>query len=157
MASGIKKLNSNGYLVIIITNQPVVARGLCEVEDVINIHRKMQVKLGEEGAYLDDIIFCPHHPDKGFSGENSLYKIRCSCRKPKTGMVDFMVNKYNIDVKKSYIVGDSSVDLQTGVNSNIKTILVKTGLAGRDNKYSVEPDYIVNNLKDAVDLILEKS
>ncbi|MCI9618490.1 MAG: HAD-IIIA family hydrolase [Dorea sp.] len=155
VAGAIQRLNTSVYLVIVVTNQPVVARGLCSEEDVKEIHRKMQVKLGEEGAYLDDIVFCPHHPDKGYVEENSLYKMVCGCRKPDIGMIVFMAEKYNIDLTESYIVGDSTVDIQTGINAGMKTILVKTGQAGGDGKYEAQPDYIADNLEKAVEYILE--
>lgn len=156
-AEAIKKLNAAGWLVIVVTNQPVVARGMCDIEDVKNIHRKMQVLLGEKGAFLDDIIFCPHHPDRGYPEENTVYKVKCECRKPKTEMIDVMARKYNIDLKKSYMVGDSTIDIQTGVNAGTKTILVKTGQAGRDKKFNVLPDKIVNDLAEVVEYILAKN
>ena len=153
-AEAIRKLNSAAWLVIIVTNQPVIARGLCEKEDVVNIHKKMQVMLGEKGAYLDDIIFCPHHPDKGYPDENANYKMKCNCRKPEIGMIEYMAKKYNIILSESYMVGDSTIDIQTGINAGTKTILVRTGLAGKDRKYEVVPDKIVDNLEKAVDEIL---
>lgn len=149
-------LNKEGYLAIVVTNQPVVARGMCGIEDIREIHRKMQVLLGHQGAYLDDIVFCPHHPDKGYPEENPEYKIKCKCRKPGGGMIDRMVSKYNIDLKNSYMVGDSTIDIQTGVNAGIKTILVLTGQAGQDGKYQIEPDYRVANLLEAVKIIVRK-
>lgn len=155
-AEAIQRLNEAGNLAIVVTNQPVVARGLCDIGDVEQIHRKLQVLLGEQGAYLDDIVFCPHHPDKGYPEENPLYKILCKCRKPDTGMIDKMLEKYNIDSGKSYIVGDSSVDIQTGRNAGLKTILVATGQAGNDGKYCVQADAQVKDLLDAVKVILTR-
>lgn len=156
-AGAVRRLNEAGWLVIVVTNQPVVARGMCEMEDVKRIHKKMQVLLGNQGAYLDDIAFCPHHPDKGYPEENPIYKVKCGCRKPETGMIDEMVEKYNIDISQSFIVGDSTVDIQTGRNAGMYTILVSTGLAGRDGKYCVEPDKVVKDLTEAVDFILSIS
>lgn len=153
-AEAIKKLNAAAWLVILVTNQPVVARGMCGIEDVKNIHRKMQVQLGEKGAFLDDIVFCPHHPDRGYPEENPVYKVKCGCRKPAAGMIDAMAGKYNIDLENSYMVGDSTIDIQTGRNAGTKTILVKTGQAGRDNKWNVLPDHTVNDLSEASDYIL---
>ena len=153
-AEAIKLINKSGYLAIVITNQPVVARGLCEIEDVKYIHKKMVSLLGNEGAYLDDIVFCPHHPDKGYPEENPLYKIPCNCRKPKTGMIDAMVEKYNIDCGKSYMIGDTTMDIQTGINAGLKTILVKTGEGGQDKKYDVAPDFEAKNILEAVKHIL---
>ena len=149
------RLNEAGFLTIVVTNQPVVARGLCEINDVRQIHKKMQVLLGQLGAYVDDIVFCPHHPDKGYPEENSKYKIVCDCRKPATGMIDGMARKYNIDLSKSYMIGDSTVDIQTGKNAGLMTILVSTGQAGGDGKYNVVPDMTAENLEEAVSMIIE--
>lgn len=154
-AQAVCRLNEAGYLVIVVTNQPVVARGLCGIEDVKRIHRKIQVLLGREGAYLDDIMFCPHHPDRGFPEENIQYKIPCKCRKPATGMIQEAVGKYNIDLKRSFMVGDSTVDIQTGKNAGMRTILLLTGQAGKDEKYNVAADVTVETLTDAVGVILE--
>ena len=156
VTEAIKRLNDNGFLVIVITNQPVVARGLCDIADVKIIHRKMETLLGDGGAYLDDIVFCPHHPDKGYPEENREYKIECNCRKPSTGMIDEMVKKYNINIMESYFVGDTTVDVQTGINAGCKTILLKTGEAGKDNKFHVEPNYYADDLLSAVGIILKK-
>lgn len=154
-AEAIRRLNMAAYLVIVITNQPVVARGMCSIETVKEIHRKMQVKLGEEGAYLDDIVFCPHHPDKGYPGENPLYKIVCNCRKPAIGMIQDAAERYNINLEESYLIGDSTVDIQTGKNAGMKTILVQTGLAGEDKKYDAQPDCVAAHIAEAVDDILK--
>lgn len=155
-AEAIKLINESGYLAIVVTNQPVVARGMCSVEQVNCIHRKLQVLLGEEGAYLDDIVFCPHHPDKGYPEENPEYKIPCSCRKPSTGMIDQMVDRYHIDRSASYMVGDSTMDIQTGLNGGLKTILLHTGMAGKDGKYSVTADMEADDLLIAIKKILEQ-
>lgn len=153
-AEAVRLLNEVGFLVIVITNQPVVARGMCSIEDVKKIHRKMQVLLGKQGAYLDDIVFCPHHPDKGYPEENPVYKIPCSCRKPATGMIDQMIEKYHIDPAQSYMVGDSTIDIQTGWNAGLSTVLVLTGQAGKDGKYQVKPDHTAEDLLDAVKKIV---
>lgn len=153
-AEAVRRINESGCLAIVVTNQPVVARGMCTIEDVKKIHRKMEVLLGKEGAYLDDIIFCPHHPDKGYPEENPEYKIICSCRKPATGMIEEMIKKYNIDRNCSYIIGDSMADIQTGKNAGLHTVLVHTGEAGKDKKYDVTPEMEANDLLDAVKAII---
>lgn len=153
-AEAIARFNNSGYLTIVITNQPVVARGMCDIADVQNIHKKLAVLLGEKGAYLDDIAFCPHHPDKGYPEENPIYKIKCNCRKPATGMIDDMVKRYNIDLSQSYMIGDSTIDIQTGKNAGLKTILVQTGVNGSDKKYDAKADYEVANLMEASDVVL---
>lgn len=153
-AAAIRRINESGCLAIVVTNQPVVARGLCSIEDVKRIHRKMEVLLGREGAYLDDIAFCPHHPDKGYPEENPEYKIICDCRKPAAGMIDDMIKKYHIDRSNSYIIGDSTVDIQTGKNADLHTVLVHTGVAGSDRKYDVVPDMEAADLLEAVERII---
>lgn len=153
-AEAVKLINRSGYLAIVVTNQPVVARGMCSLSDVERIHRKMQTLLGEKGAYLDDIVFCPHHPDKGFPGENPEYKILCDCRKPHIGMLTRMAEKYHIDPHQSWMIGDSTTDIQTGILAGTKTVLVRTGEAGLDGKYAVKADYKAENVLDAVKYIL---
>lgn len=143
-------INSSNYLAIVVTNQSVVARGICDITEVENMHKKMEILLGEKGAYLDDIIFCPHHPDKGYPEENADYKIKCKCRKPLTGMIDRMIEKYNISKEQSYIVGDTTTDIQLGKNAGIKTVLVHTGQSGKDGKYHVCADVEADDILDAV-------
>ena len=155
-ASAIKKINSSDYLSFLITNQPVVARNLCDTSVIAQIHNKLETLLGREGAYLNDIYFCPHHPDKGYPEENSEFKIDCDCRKPKTGMISKAVKEYNVDIESSWFIGDMTTDIQTGKNAGMKTILVRTGKAGKDGKFEVSPDYIFDNIGDAVDFILSK-
>jgi len=153
-ANAIRLINKSEFLAICITNQPVVARGMCSIEEVMYIHKKMQTMLGEEGAYLDDIVFCPHHPDRGYEGENKVYKIECQCRKPKIGMALEMAEKYNIDLEKSWMIGDSTVDIQFGKNAHMKTAIVMTGQNGNDCKYDVRPDIIANDILSAVSTIM---
>lgn len=150
----IRKINQSGYLAVVVTNQPSVARGLCEIEDIEQIHKKLATLLGREGVYLDDILFCPHHPDKGFPEENPAYKIPCECRKPKTGMIEKATAKYNIDLSESWMVGDTTMDIQTGINAGLRTALVMTGEGGRDNKYDVQPNLVGKDLLEAVEKIL---
>ncbi len=154
-AQAVRMINESGYLAIVVTNQPVVARGMCDIDMLKKIHRKMETLLGEKGAYLDDIIFCPHHPDRGYPGENVEYKIQCSCRKPLTGMIDEMVEKYHIDRAQSYVIGDTTTDIQLGKNAGIKTVLVHTGQAGLDGKYDIYADMETEDLLEAARRILE--
>jgi len=156
-AEAIKKINDLGFLSIVITNQPVVARGLCDITEVETIHKKMETLIGKKGAYLDDILYCPHHPDKGYPEENPLYKINCNCRKPDIGLINKCINNYNIDVNSSWFIGDSTVDVMTGKNAGLKTILVKTGVGGQDKKYDVIPDKICNDLFAAIKYIEKES
>lgn len=150
----LKRINDSSFLCIVVTNQPVVARNLCTEEEVDRIHDRMETLLGNEGAYVDDILYCPHHPDRGYPEENKAYKIACSCRKPGIGMVLEAAGRYNIDLSASYFIGDTTVDIQTGYNAQTTTILVGTGLGGSDDKYAIGPDYTAQHLLEAVDGIL---
>lgn len=123
-SAAIKKINDSGYLAIVVSNQPVIARGDVSFEELREIHNKMETLLGEDGAYLDAIYFCPHHPDKGFNGERTEYKIDCNCRKPKAGLLFKAAEDYNIDLNKSWIVGDSESDVQCGINGGCKTAFI---------------------------------
>jgi histidinol-phosphate phosphatase domain len=151
----IKDINKSGALAIVITNQPVIARGECSFEELHNIHNKLKTLLGEKGAFVDDIFYCPHHPDKGFDGELPELKFDCECRKPKTGMIDDAVEKYNIDLSRSYMVGDSTMDLEMARNAGIKSVLVNTGFAGNDGKYDRSCDIEAEDLLDAVEKIIK--
>lgn len=151
----IKAINKSGALAIVITNQPVIARGECSFEELHNIHNKLKTLLGEKGAFVDDIFYCPHHPDKGFEGEVPELKFDCECRKPKTGMIDEAVDKYNIDLSKSYMVGDSTMDLELARNAGVKSVLVDTGFAGNDGKYDRSCDIEAKDLLDAIEKIIK--
>lgn len=154
VALAIKKINLSPYLAVLVSNQPVIARGDCSLEVLKQIHNKMETELGEKGAYLDRIYFCPHHPDKGFTGERIEYKIDCECRKPKVGMLMQAQRDLNIDFSKSWLIGDSTTDLETAKNAHIKSILVKTGEQGVDGRFTVLPDYQFTHLEEAVDFII---
>jgi len=154
VVEAIQKINRSEWLCIVITNQPVIARGLCERKDVENIHKKMQTLLGNAGAYLDDIMYCPHHPDKGYPEENPLYKVKCRCRKPDIGMLEQCAKVYNIDLSQSWFIGDTTVDIQTGINAGMHTALVMTGEAGQDRKFDAEAELKGNNLLEVVELII---
>lgn len=117
VAEAVRLINSSGFLAIVVTNQPVIARGDCTLADLQEIHNALETQLGEQGAYLDAIYFCPHHPDKGFSGERPEYKVVCDCRKPKPGMLLQAAKDFNIDIGKSYMVGDDVIDKEAGAHA----------------------------------------
>lgn len=126
VAEAIKLINQSGYLAIVVTNQPVIARGETTWEELNEIHKKMATLLGKEGAYVDGIYICPHHPDKGFEGERPEYKIDCDCRKPKPGLLFHAAKDFNIDLSESYMIGDSHRDVEAGENAGVKkSILIK--------------------------------
>lgn len=123
-AEALKCINSSEYLAIVITNQPVIARGECSVQELEEIHNKLETLLGKEGAYIDALYYCPHHPDKGFEGERPEYKIECGCRKPKPGMFLKAAEDYNIDLSQSIMIGDGKNDMEAGKAAGCQTILV---------------------------------
>ena len=146
VAEAIKMINQSRYLAIVVTNQPVIARGECTFDEMKKIHNRLEMLLGEKGAYLDDIIFCPHHPNKGFSGEIVELKIDCDCRKPKPGMILKMAEKYNINLSASYMVGDDIRDVEAGISAGCKSIYI-----GED---TIPNCYKFKNLLEAVKFIL---
>lgn len=119
-ADAVKRINRSGYLCIVVTNQPVIARGECTWQQLKVIHDKLETLLGAEGAYLDAIYVCPHHTDKGFQGERPQYKVDCECRKPKPGLLLQAAEDFNIDLSQSYMIGDSQRDVLCGENAGCK-------------------------------------
>lgn len=127
VGEAVKLINASGYLAIVASNQPVIARGETTVEELDGIHAKMETLLGEDGAYLDGLYYCPHHPDKGFAGERPEYKIVCDCRKPKPGLLIKAAEKFNIDLSLSYMIGDRGTDVECGKNAGCKTAYIGEG------------------------------
>ena len=126
-AEAIRRINESGYLAIVVTNQPVIARGEVTERELEQIHNKMETLLGAEGAYLDAVYYCPHHPDKGYDGEIPELKIQCGCRKPEPGMLLAAAEKYNIDLRQSYMVGDSESDVQCGIRAGCRSVKLGAG------------------------------
>lgn len=143
VSEAIRKINASGYLAIVVTNQPVIARGEVSLEELEVIHNKMETLLGNDGAYLDAIYYCPHHPDKGYEGERVEYKIDCECRKPKPGMLLQAAKDFNIDLASSYMIGDSKNDILAGKNAGCKMVYI-----GNDD---FEQDITVNSLLQFVE------
>lgn len=128
-AEAIKTINKSGYLAIVVTNQPVIARGDCTFEELQTIHDKMETELGKVGAFVDAIYVCPHHTDKGFEGERPEYKCNCDCRKPKPGLLLQAAKDFNIDLSESYMIGDSHLDVEAGENAGVmKSVKVEENM-----------------------------
>jgi len=121
-AEAIRRINESGYLAIVATNQPVIARGEVTVPELREIHNKMETLLGQEGAYVDAIYYCPHHPHKGFEGEIPELKFDCACRKPKPGLLLQAAEDFNIDLSASYMVGDGENDVQCGIRAGCTAV-----------------------------------
>lgn len=152
VGEAIKKLNNAGILAVLITNQPVVARGEVDEIGLKKIHNKLELELSNYGAYLDRIYYCPHHPDKGFAGERIDLKYICDCRKPQTGMIERACSDLGISKDQAWFIGDTTIDVEAARRAAIASILVRTGFSGKDAKYSIAGAVIVDNLTKAVDL-----
>jgi D,D-heptose 1,7-bisphosphate phosphatase len=141
-SEAIRKINESGYLAIVVSNQPVIARGELTFSQLDEIHNKMETLLGNDGAYLDGIYFCPHHPDKGFTGEVPELKIDCDCRKPKPGLLLKAAKDFNIDLSQSWMVGDGKNDIGAGRNAGCKTALIGDSDLGQDVSVSSLIDFV---------------
>jgi histidinol-phosphate phosphatase family protein len=148
-AEAIQILNDNGFTVIVITNQPVVARGLCTEKEVKNSHKYMKQLLEEEGAHIDAIYYCPHHPIKG---EDPKYTKECNCRKPEPGMILQAQTDFGIpDLSECFMIGDKIGDIKCGDLAGCKTILVSTGYGGDDGWDDALPQFRARDLLEAVE------
>ncbi len=146
VAEAIKRINESGYLAIVVTNQPVVARGEVTVSGIQIIHNKLETLLGLQGAYIDALYYCPHHPHKGYKGEIDALKIECSCRKPKPGLLFKAAEEFNIDLSQSWMIGDGKNDVEAGQNAGCRTALIGEVNCGQD--------MIVNSLLEFVEKVI---
>ena len=155
-AEAIKAANDAGFQTVVATNQAGVARGYFE-ETLIEVHDRVREMLAAEGAHLDGIYYCPHHPQVG----SPAYRKECTCRKPGTGMLERARDEMGIDLAASYMVGDTVKDLEAGRRAGATTVLVLTGYGKGELEYQshtwrVKPDHVVSDLLDAVHWILER-
>lgn len=147
VSDAIKQINASGYLVIVVTNQPVIARGEASFEELEEIHNKMETFLGKEGAYIDSIYYCPHHPHQGYEGERPELKIDCECRKPKPGMLLKAAQDFNIDLSYSWMVGDGENDIKAGQRAGCRTALIGSESYGQTVTVSSLFDFVNRYLK----------
>ena len=139
---------SKNYLIFIVTNQPSISKGFITFDELDLIHEKLEYHLLKNNLFIDEISFCPHHPESGFKGEIKKLKIKCKCRKPGTKMIIDLINKYNINPKKSYMIGDRFADIKAGKDSKLSTIILDRGMKGDDKKFypNLEPDFSFQTL-----------
>lgn len=142
-------INQSGYLAIVVTNQPVIARGEVTEDELYEIHNKLETMLGKEGVYIDGLYYCPHHPDKGYEGEIPSLKVECECRKPKPGMLYRAAKDFNINLRESWMIGDSINDVLAGQAAGCKTALISG-----DDFQGKDADIIGRSLLDVVEQIL---
>ncbi|MEX2117454.1 MAG: HAD family hydrolase [Bacteroidota bacterium] len=153
-AKAIRAANEFGLPVIIITNQAGVARGLHSEADVVSVHARLKELLSEQGARIDAIYYCPHHPEVG----NPPYRIVCNCRKPKTGMLKMAEKSLGINLATSFVVGDKCSDVETGKNAGCGTVLVLTGYGRSEVERCTgnnAPDHVAEGLPGAWEFIKE--
>ena len=151
VSKALKLLNDRGIPVILVTNQPVVARGISSEEEVSIVHEELKRRLKRKGARIDAIYFCPHHPNATMA----RYRERCSCRKPEPGMILLAAKEHGIDLKYSVMIGDTTQDIEAGHRAGVRTILVQTGHGGRDPwQYRSAPDWEAPNLLQAIQIWL---
>lgn len=150
----IKSINDSGYLCIVVTNQPVIARGEVTEDELKCIHNKMETLLGEAGVYVDAIYYCPHHPDKGFEGEISGLKIECECRKPKPGMLLKAAKDFNIELNQSWMIGDGERDIKAGNAAGCKTLLIVSEGSESNGGADYGQNETAGDLQEAVERVL---
>jgi mannose-1-phosphate guanylyltransferase/phosphomannomutase len=155
-AEAVKKVNRRGWLAVVVTNQPQVAKGLTAAEELDRIHARLETLLGRQGAYLDRIYYCPHHPDRGFPGEIPELKIDCECRKPKAGLIVAAVRDLPILLESSYLVGDTWRDVGAARAAGIRAYGVRTGYGCQGCEGQYRPDRIFADVGEAVDFALAK-
>jgi mannose-1-phosphate guanylyltransferase/phosphomannomutase len=153
----LKALNKSDYLGVVVTNQPGIAKGFVTEAQVAGTHAQIDTLLGTDGAFVHGYFVCPHHPEKGFAGERVELKIDCDCRKPKPGLLLQAAERYNIDLGRSFIVGDRTIDIEAGRRAGVRTIGVRTGYGCGDGTFEGEPDFMCDDLAAAVQLILEQT
>lgn len=151
VTEAIKKINKSEYLAIVITNQPAIAKGFLTEQNLTEIHKKMETLFGRDYAYIDELYYCPHHPEKGFRGEIKELKIICKCRKPEIGMLTKAAQDFNIDLKNSWIIGDRDVDIIAGKAAGCKTIMLPNL-----KRQQIQADFHCQSLLHAVEYILTK-
>ena len=147
-------MNDSDYLAVIVSNQPVIARGEATRKQVDECFEKIETLLGKNGAFIDGVYYCPHHPHSGFKGEVKRLKKVCDCRKPATGLLKKAEKDFNLDLSECYMIGDSRVDEQTALNAGITCIKVTTGAESAAEPSISEKTRVTNNLAEAVKAVL---
>ena len=154
----VKRLRDAGALVVVVTNQSAVARGLIDEKGLAVIHDKLKKTLAEQGSEPHAIYYCPHHPETHHSEpSDSKYRIDCDCRKPKPGLLKKAAADLSIDLSRSYMIGDTTRDMQTARNAGCKAVLVRTGYGGKDGAHEVRPDAECDDLAAAAEWVLSQA
>jgi mannose-1-phosphate guanylyltransferase / phosphomannomutase len=150
VGSAVAAINASDYLAVVVTNQPMIAKGFLTREGLHSIHKKMETLLGREHAFVDAIYYCPHHPDAGFPGEVRHLKVPCACRKPNPGMLLKAAEEWNIDLARSWMIGDCDSDLIAGKRAGCTTVHLRS-----QGPASAWADYSALNLLQSIQSILD--
>lgn len=148
-ADAIREIRRLGYLTIVVTNQPVIAKGWIDHDYLNDIHDELLKRLSRKGAGIDAIYYCPHHPDANLK----KYRKRCKCRKPNSGMLENAMEDFNVDPKRSFMIGDSMRDVQAGHKAGVRTILLGTGYDDANNTHGGVSDFNARSLRGALKII----
>lgn len=156
-AEAVRRVNAAGFPAICVTNQPDVAKGMMSEATLRKVLEALDSRLAERGAYLDEVRYCPHHPEGGHPGEIPELKVVCMCRKPKPGMLVAAASEHRLDLRRSWVIGDRYVDVGAAHAAGARVVLVRTGHAGadRDDPAGREADYVTPSVVEAVDYVLE--
>ncbi len=149
-ASAIKKLNDAGYFVIVVTNQAGIAKGLYTISDMEELHAEVRARVGEEGARIDKIYYCPHHRE----GVIAEHAIACECRKPDTGMIESAMKEFDIDPTVSFLIGDKLSDILAGKRMGLRTVFVDGYKGKPEVQYDATPDFFADDLARAITYFL---
>ena len=154
-ARAIQKLNQAGFWVFVVTNQPMIAKGIISFSELDRVHQKMRAQLLEGAAHIDQVYFCPHHPDHQNGKGLVEYQKTCECRKPRVGMLEQACREFSVDRARNFMVGDTWRDVECGKNFGLKTVglLGGAGYPYKDSK-PAEPDFLCADLSQAVEWIL---
>jgi histidinol-phosphate phosphatase family protein len=155
-AAAIRRLNEAGIRTIVISNQSAVARNICSEDDLKLIHDRLSEMLAADGARLDAVYYCPHHPELKEGEGNPAYCVPCECRKPKIGMLQKACADFGLKIEECVLVGDTTRDIETARRAGCRSVLVRTGYGGSDASYDAKPNLVCDDLADAVSHILDR-
>ena len=155
VGGALRRLNENEWRSVVITNQPVLARGDVSESGLRQIHAKLDTEVAKSGAYFDRIYVCPHHPDGGYPGERPELKIKCNCRKPEPGLILQAEREMNLDLCESWLIGDSAADIRAAAAAGVNSILVETGPSTLDSSLRKRANVVLPDFQAAVDFIIE--
>lgn len=149
IGEGVKKLKDSGFKIIVITNQSGIARGYFTEKQLSKIHERMKKEFLKFNVTLNGIYYCPHHPEDS-----------CNCRKPNIGLFEKAIKEHNIDVKKSFMLGDKILDIGAGKKISVRTVLIpephiREQFLSKKNDWEYNPDYVANDFMDAVEWVLK--